>query len=239
MTAPAFIHDDLERLGVTLAESQIKKLAAYLDLLLETNQRINLTSVRDHDQAWRRHIIDSLTILPGLEGLPDDATVTDVGAGAGPPGVVVAIVRPNLQIALIESTGKKARFLSECTSHLELKNVKVFNDRAENLGQDRAFRQQYDAVMCRALGPMNELLEYAMPLIKVGGRLLAMKGPSVEEELKQAGDALETLGGGEVEVYDAYPPSFDIHTVIVVVSKERPTPKTYPRAPGLPRQSPL
>ena len=149
----------------------------------------------------------------------------------------LAIVLPALRFTLIEATGKKARFIEQAAATLD--NVNVVAQRAEDVGQDAHHRQQYDAAICRAVGPMRELLEYTLPLVKVGGILLAMKGPSVEDELELAGDALQTLGGGDVQLIDAYPDGFDIRTVIVGVVKARSTPKDYPRRPGVPRQDPL
>ena len=151
----------------------------------------------------------------------------------------LAITLPALRFTLIEATGKKARFIERADDALGLANVRVVAQRAEDVGRAVQHRQQYDAAICRAVGPMRELLEYTLPLVKVSGFLLAMKGPSVEEELAQAGDALQTLGGGDVQLIDAYPDGFDIHTVIVGVVKARSTPKDYPRRPGVPRQDPL
>lgn len=236
---PPFVADDLRRMELTLDPAQLAQLAAYLDHLLEVNQRINLTGIRDRDEAWRRHVIDSLTLLPGLEALPTGTRIIDVGSGGGLPGIPIAIARPDLAVTLSEATGKKAKFLEECTARLGLANVTVLNARAEHLGQDPLHRQGYDVAACRALGPMRELLEYTLPLVKVGGFLLAMKGPSVEAELEAAGDAMDKLGGGEIAVYEAYPDGFDNRSLIVRIDKDRPTPRSYPRAPGTPRQSPL
>ena len=238
-TIPSFVHTDLGALGVSLPDAAVDTLSRYLDLLLAANRRVNLTGIRDRDEAWRRHIIDSLTLLPGLAELPDGATVIDVGSGGGLPGVPVAIALPNVRVTLLEATGKKANFLGECVEQLGLGNVQVVQDRAEAAGQDRAHRQRYDAAICRAIGPMRDLLEYTLPLVAVGGRVLAMKGPKAEAELRQASDALWTLGAGELQVFDAYPEGFGRHTVIVCITKARLTPKAYPRRPGLPRQDPL
>lgn len=235
MAVPTFVHDDLQRLGFEIAPDVIDQLADYLDAMLDVNTRMNLTAIRDRDEAWRRHIIDSLTLLPGFEDVADGSLVVDVGAGGGLPGIPLAIALPHLQFTLVESTGKKATFLKS----LALPNVTVVNDRAEHVGQDPAHRQRYTIAICRAIGPMRELLEYTLPLLTIGGRLLAMKGPKAEAELRDAGDALAALGGGEVEVIEAYPASFELNTVIVAVVKDRPTPKTYPRRPGVPRQEPL
>lgn len=238
-TIPEFVREDIGRLGLEFPDVLLVKLAAFLDHLLESNRRFNLTGIKDRDEAWRRHIIDSMTLLPWLDELEDGAAVIDVGSGGGLPGVVIAIARPDLAVTLLESTAKKAKFLETCVDVVGVSNMSIINARAETAGQDVNFREQFDVATCRALGPMNELLEYTLPFVKLGGRLLAMKGPSVENELRDAGDALATLGGGELEVFDAYPEGFDFNTVIVSVNKERPTPDDYPRLPGVPRQSPL
>ena len=236
---PAFVDDDLGALGVRLEGAVLAELGRYLDLLLAANRRVNLTGIRDRDEAWRRHVIDSLTLLPGLMELGEGAQVIDVGSGGGLPGVPVAIALPQMRMTLLEATGKKARFLAECVAELGLANVRVVGERAETVGQARAHRQRYDVAICRAIGPLREVLEYTLPLVAVGGRVLAMKGPKVEAELRLAGDALTTLGAGDVQVYDAYPASFEQGTVIVSAVKVRPTPKAYPRRPGVPRQEPL
>jgi len=238
---PAHVRDSLERMGGEqwINDHAAAQLSAYLDLLLEANKKFNLTAVRDRDQAWQKLIVDSLTLLPGLEDLPDGAKLIDVGSGGGVPGIPVAVALPNLRVTLLEVTGKKARFLEDCVSKLELASVRVVQERAETLGQYPAHRQAYDVAVCRAVGPMSRILEYMLPLVRVGGRVLAMKGPKLEQELDQAGDALAILGGGEVQVFDAYPDGFDQETVIVQVIKDRPTPGEYPRPPGVPKLSPL
>lgn len=239
MSIPAFVHEDLSQLGIEVPAEMLDQLAVYLEHLLETNKVMNLTAVRDVDAAWRRLVIDSLTLLPVLSEVPEDATLIDVGSGGGLPGVPLAITRPDLKVTLLETTGKKARFLESCVTKLKLENTKVLAARAETAGQDKEHRQRFDVVVCRGVGPMPELLEYTLPLLKVGGMLLAMKGPKVAEELEQAGDAMHVLGGGEIEVIEAYPPGFEINTVIVRVMKIAQTPKTYPRTPGTPRQFPI
>ncbi len=242
MLIPEFVTQELATIDVVLGPRQLELLGRYLDLLLETNKQFNLTAIKDADAAWRRHIIDSLTLLPGLADVESASRVIDVGSGGGLPGIPVAIARPDLSVTLLEATGKKARFLERCAAELPLPNVAVLNLRAESAGRDRDHRERYDVVICRAVGPMAELLEYTLPLVAVGGRLLAMKGPSVERELDAAGDALAILGAGELQVIEAYPPTSQgpaADALIVSVSKENPTPRLYPRAPGMPRQEPL
>lgn len=239
LSIPEFVTEDLQRLGMEVEPVTLEKLAEYLAALLKANERFNLTAIREPDAAWRRHIIDSLTILPVLDDLPENARVIDIGTGGGLPGMPLAIARPDLKIVLMDSTGKKTTFLEECAAQLGLSNVTVLHTRAERAGQDPDHRSQYDVAICRAIGVMSELLEYAMPLLKVGGRLLAMKGPKAEQELEVAGDALTILGAGSVQVIEAYPEGFELNTVIVEVTKDQPTPDEYPRLPGIPHQSPL
>lgn len=238
-TIPSFVHDDLAKLELSLPQPLLERLALYLGLLLEANEQFNLTAIREPKAAWRRHIIDSLTVLPGLDHLGQGATVIDVGSGGGLPGIPMAIARPDLSVTLLEATGKKAQFLRRCAAELPLPNVKVIQERAEIVGQDKTHRQSYDAAVCRAIGPLREILEYTLPLVRLGGVLLAMKGPKAQQELADAADALDVLGGGELQVYDAYPEGFEQNTVILSIAKERPTPKMYPRRPGVPRQEPL
>ncbi|MEM1446552.1 MAG: 16S rRNA (guanine(527)-N(7))-methyltransferase RsmG [Planctomycetota bacterium] len=239
MPIPDFVHEDLNRLEVSLDAVTLERLDDFLTLLLEANQRMNLTAIREVDAAWSRMIVDSLTALPGLDNLPDSAAVIDVGTGGGLPGIPLAIAKPELPFTLLEATGKKCAFLQGVIDALDLTQVRVHNARAEDAGHDAGHRQRYDVAICRAVGPMPVLLELSLPLVKVGGRLLAMKGPRVEEELDASGDALVTLGAGEVAVIDAYPETFENDLVIVSVVKDSATPRAYPRASGLPKKQPL
>ncbi len=236
---PDFVKEQAERLGLEVPSELWALLERYLDAVLIANERFNLTGVKDREEAWRRHIVDSLTLLPLLDELPEGSRVVDVGSGAGLPGIPLAICRGDLAVTLVDSTGKKARFMEEVSAELGLSHTRVLNERVELMGQRKGDRESYDVATCRALGPLPELLEYTLPLLRVGGELLAMKGPSVEAELEGAGDALHILGGGEVEVIDAYPEGFDLRTVFVRVIKARPTPRIYPRPPGQPRHEPL
>lgn len=239
---PDAVRGDIDRLGLSdlVNDEVLARLAGYLDLLLEVNRQFNLTAVRDRDRAWGTLIVDSLTPLAGLEGLvPEGAGIIDVGSGGGLPGVPIALALPGVAVTLLEATGKKARFLERCVSELGIKNVRVVQGRAETVGQQGEHRERYDVSVCRAVGPMRVVLEYLLPLVRVGGVVMVMKGPKAEGELEEAGDAMVTLGAGQVRVYDAYPEGFGRDTVIVAVDKEGSTPKAYPRLPGVPGQTPL
>jgi 16S rRNA (guanine527-N7)-methyltransferase len=236
---PEFVKDELHELDIELTPDQLDQLERYLALVLDENRTTNLTAVREPEAAWRRLIIDSLTVLPGLDELESGSRVIDVGSGAGLPGMPVAIARPNLKVTMLESTGKKADFIRRAIQTLGLTNANVLQDRAETAGQSSEHREAYDACINRAVGPMNVLLEFSMPLVLTGGRVLAMKGPRAEQELEDAGDALTALGASELAVIDAYPESFDNDLVIVSIIKGSATPEEYPRLPGVPKKHPL
>ncbi|MBI1371933.1 MAG: 16S rRNA (guanine(527)-N(7))-methyltransferase RsmG [Phycisphaera sp.] len=235
LTPPAIFTEQCDAIGLKLTDDEVAQLGRFLHLLLETNKRFNLTGIKDPDVAWLRHVLDSLSVFPCLEGVE---TLADVGTGGGLPGIPLAIVRPDMRVTLMEATGKKANFCIDTAKALGLKNVAVVNERAETIGQDRRYRAHFDAAIARAVGPMNVMLELTLPLVKIGGRVLAMKGRSVEDELRDIGDALVVLGGGEIAVFDALPGVED-EAVIVQVAKERTTISTYPRRPGIPKQEPL
>ena len=245
MPIPDFVATDLESLGFELPDELMLKLERYLDLVLKANETTNLTAIKHRELAWSRLIVDSLTPLPGLpdgddreDGAPP-LKLVDIGTGAGLPGIPLAIARPDVQVTLIDGTGKKIRFLESVVAELKLDNVTPLNARVEDVGQDPAHRATYDVAVSRAVGPLPVVLEYSLPLLAKGGTMLAMKGPKAEQELRDSGDAMVTLGAGEVTVVDAYPESFDNELVIVMVTKEDATPKEYPRPSGTPKKEPL
>ncbi|MFG0250726.1 MAG: 16S rRNA (guanine(527)-N(7))-methyltransferase RsmG [Phycisphaeraceae bacterium JB051] len=236
---PEFVPQHLQAIGVELTDEQLQQLAAYLHLMLETNKQFNLTAIREPEEAWKRHIIDSLTLMPGLIEWPENSKLVDVGTGGGLPGIPIAIAIPKLKVTLLETTGKKANFCKRAAEELGLTNVVVINNRAETIGQNKIYREQFDMAVSRAVGPMRILLEFMLPLVKVGGWMYALKGPALEQELVDAGDALTKLGAGEIVAVEAYPDDFDNHSVVVGIEKADRTPKTYPRLPGVPKQQPL
>ena len=219
-------------LGIEFERGELEALGEYLALLLDANTRFNLTSVTDPDEAWTRHILDSLTLLPFLHSAQATSAI-DVGSGGGLPGVPLAIALPEVQVTLLEATGKKARFLEEVAHKLGLRNVRVVNQRAESAGQDPAHRERYDIVIARAVGKLPVLLELTVPFAKVGGNVLAMKGEKAAQEITESKQTLHMLHARVAE--SAHTPG----GVIVVIEKQRKTPGKYPRAPGEPSRSPL
>ena len=231
--APAEFLEGLSQLQIELEEGELERLGRYLDLLFEANAVMNLTGIRERDVAWNRHVLDSLSLVPVIEAAGAER-VLDLGSGGGLPGLPLAVTMPGVHFLLLEATGKKARFLEEAASGIDCANVEVLDERAEVIGEPGCVhRACYDVVVARAVGPMPVLLELAMPLVRVGGLLLAIKGERAGEELKEAAEALDVLNS---RVIDQRRTSTG---TIVVVEKIRETPADYPRRSGEPRRQPI
>jgi len=211
--------------ALPLTDAQSTLLSRYLDLLLDANRMMNLTRITDRPAAELQHIADALTLLPFLPRQPH--RLVDVGSGGGVPGIPLAIARPDIDVTLIESTQKKARFLANSAAALNLSNLKVLPDRAETIARGPQ-RETFDIAVARALAPMEILAEFCLPLVRVGGQLLAMKGPKIAEELPPAEKILPTLGGARPLIHPVNLPGLENH-IIVEVPKTSPTDKRYPR----------
>lgn len=225
----------LTDLDAALTPEQRGKLEAFAALLLDWNQRFNLTSAKDQESLWFRHIIDSLSISSFI---PDGAQVIDVGSGGGFPAIPLALLRPDLSWTLVESTGKKARFLEAAGEDLGLESWTVLAERVERLGQSSSHRQRYDVVTSRAVARLPVLLEYTLPLAKIGGKVLAMKGAQVMDELDESLYALQVLGGVMPQLHIVE----DQHgeeAGVLDIPKEENTPREFPREVGVPGQFPL
>ena len=233
LAAPGEFAAEVNKLGIEFDPGDLERLGHYLAMLLHVNQHMNLTAVADPQELWMRHILDSLTLVPFIASV-EAATVLDVGSGGGLPGLVLAVVMPEVSFTLLEATGKKARFLEEAARILKLANTTIVNDRAESIGVDRGrHREKYDLVTARAVGRLPVLLELTVPLAAVGGHVLAIKGQRAREEIDSARAALHLL---HCRVSD----TVDTPTgTIVVIEKQRRTPKIYPRRPGEPKRAPL
>ena len=237
MTEPIPPSDEFRGLcdehGIALDAGDAERLGAYLALLLDANERMNLTAIRDAGGAWVRHIFDSLTLLPVLPEAGGHARLIDVGSGGGVPGVVLAIAQPELEVTCLEATGKKAAFLRGVGRELGLENLRVVQARAEAAGRDPAHRERYDAATARALGRLTVAAELVTPLLKVGGLGLFIKGEKADEELVEARAALHLLHvvhAGTVQTPTGR---------IVIIERRRATPRAYPRGDGVPKKSPL
>ncbi len=211
------------RAGIFLAGAQEQDLHRYLDLLLAANQRMNLTRIIDRAQAELLHVADAMTLLTFLP--KSSHRLADVGSGGGVPGMVLAILRPDVHVVLIESTKKKARFLAETVEALALSNVHIEALRAEEVGRSK-MRESFDVVTARAVATMDVLAQWLLPLAKIGGSVLAMKGTAVEQELADARRVIGLAGGGEAKILSADLPGTS-HNV-VKIEKVAATRSEYP-----------
>lgn len=223
------------RADIALSPPQHEQLSRYIDLLIEANQTMNLTRIATRESAEVGHVGDALTLLPFL---PKTAhRLADVGSGGGVPGIPLAIVRPDVTIRLIESTKKKADFLRRASEALELKNVTVVPHRAEEAGNSD-LRESFDIVTARAVGELVWLAEWCLPLAKKGGKVLAMKGAKIKEELPNAKKAIYILGGLEPIVHPVELPGAE-HHVIVEIRKTGFSRKGFPRNATVAKGKPL
>jgi 16S rRNA (guanine527-N7)-methyltransferase len=213
------------RAQITLDSAQHDRLNRYLDLLSEANATMNLTRITDRAAAEVQHVGDALTVLPYLPS--GNASLADVGTGGGVPGIPLAIVRPEMAVLLIESTKKKAAFLERTIAALGLTNVQVSGNRAEDVGQSN-LRETFDVAIARAVATLDWLAEWCLPLVKVRGKVLAMKGKRAAEELPAAARAVQQLGGGVPKTHTVDLPGTD-SLVIVEIPKVRKTDARYPR----------
>jgi 16S rRNA (guanine527-N7)-methyltransferase len=215
------------RAGVGLTAEQQDRLARYLDLLLAANQTMNLTRITDRASAEVQHVGDALTLLPLLPSGPH--RLADVGSGGGVPGIPLAVARPDAQVLLIESTKKKAAFLRSAAAELGLANMRVTEQRAEDVGRAGSpDRESFDVVIARAVGTLDWLAEWCLPLARKGGKVLAMKGRKVTEELPAAAKAIRALSGGEPVVHKVDLPGAEHHVVVEILKSGKTDPR-YPR----------
>ncbi|MEI8308802.1 MAG: 16S rRNA (guanine(527)-N(7))-methyltransferase RsmG [Chloroflexales bacterium] len=222
--------------GITLSAGQLAQFAAYAEELRIWNERVNLTAITTPIEIYRRHFLDSLSLARFWGDSP--AGLVDIGSGAGFPGLPLAILRPSLRLTLVESVGKKAEFLRHMADLLGLVGVRVLTARAEDLGRDRGERASHELVTARAVAELRVLVEYGLPLLKIGGRMLAPKGAAAYDEVTAAGRAIKVLGGYMVAVESVDLPGLDSHAV-VIIDKLRPTDPHYPRTSGVPSRNPL
>lgn len=234
----AFLGDGLGVLGLVLTADQVSALDAYRRLLLRENLAQNLTRLVSDYEFAVKNVLDSLTCV--LTGLFDEpGRVADIGSGAGLPGIPLKIARPALTVTLVDSSRKRAAFLGRAVATLGLDRVTVFSDRAEALGRLPEHRETYDLAVARAVAHLAVDLEYAVPLLRCGGRFVTLKGPRVAGELDAGLEAAKTLGATLERRVDLTLPLAGERRSLLVFRKASPTPATYPRRPGIPEKRPL
>ena len=231
-----YVH--LADLGFPLTDQQKEQFERYFELLVEWNEKINLTAITDKDEVYLKHFYDS--IAPILQGLIENQPIRllDIGAGAGFPSLPMKILFPELDVTIIDSLNKRINFLHLLAEELGLSGVHFYHGRAEDFAQDKAFRAQFDLVTARAVARMQVLSELTIPYLKVGGRLLALKASNAPEELEEAKNALNILFSKVEDNLQYELPNGDPR-YITVVEKKKETPNKYPRKAGMPNKRPL
>ncbi|HEY85794.1 MAG TPA: 16S rRNA (guanine(527)-N(7))-methyltransferase RsmG [Chloroflexi bacterium] len=224
-------------MGIDLSPGQITQFEIYYQSLGDWNERVNLTSITERAEVFTKHFLDSLSCLIALPKLPKH--VVDVGAGAGFPGLALKIAQPHIQLTLVESTGKKVKFLRFMVEELALENMTVLHNRAEEVGRLPAHRGRYDLALARAVAGLPVLAEYMLPLLKKGGLMLAQKGRDPGDEVRAAANALGILGGVHRRTLSVAVPNLKAERHLVLVKKMKETPKQYPRRAGTPAKKPI
>lgn len=226
----------LKEFDIEINDEQIKSFEKYMSLLLEWNEKINLTAITQPEEVKLKHFVDSLTVLKYIN---DDDRVIDIGTGAGFPGIPLKIMKENAKITLLDSLNKRINFLNIVIETLNLRNIQAIHGRAEEIARNKLYREKYDVVVSRAVANLSTLTEYMLPFVKVGGKCICMKGANVNEELKKAKNAIKELGGELERVDNFYLSDNGNERNIIVIKKIEETKSKYPRKAGTPSKEPL
>jgi 16S rRNA (guanine527-N7)-methyltransferase len=228
----------LEEKGISLSPQQLSQFDTYYKLLVEWNEKMNLTAITDEEEVYLKHFYDSITASFYVD-LNQELTLCDVGAGAGFPSIPLKICFPNLKVTIVDSLNKRITFLQNLASELGLENVHFVHDRAETFGKNADYREKFDLVTARAVARLSVLSELCLPLVKEGGMFVPMKAAAASEELEKGKKALQILGGKLEEVHTFSLPLEESERNILIINKIKSTPKKYPRKPGTPNKQPL
>lgn len=227
-----------EDLNLNLRDMDYERFTIYKKLLKEWNEKINITAITEDEEIDIKHFLDSLSLFTS-KYFTGNKKVIDIGTGGGFPGLPLKIVNEDLNLVLLDSLNKRIKFLNEVINSLGLENILALHGRAEELSRKDDHREKYDIAVSRAVASLNTLSEYCLPFVKVGGYFISMKGPDIEEEVRESKNAINTLGGKLVEEKLITIPGSDIVHSLIVIEKRRPTPTKYPRGGGKPRKDPL
>ncbi len=226
---------ELDFNNIKISEDNYEDYYFYMKEIINWNDKINLTAITDEKEFLVKHLIDSLTINSLLE---DKNTLIDIGTGAGFPGIPLKIANQKLNVTLIDSVNKKLNVIRDISDKMNLEGIKIIHTRAEDLAMNTKYREKYDIATTRAVSRINTIVEYMLPFIKVGGKAICMKGPNIDEELDEAKHAIEILGG-KVESVKNIVIDNEYERNIVIIRKEKNTPKQYPRGKGKPLKEPI
>ena len=232
------LEQGLKSWDMDISKNQLLKFDGYISLLIEWNNKMNLTTILDPDDIIVDHFLDSLSILKIMD--IEDSSIIDVGTGAGFPGIPIKIMKPETNLLLLDSLKKRTEFLKVVTGELNLHNIDIIHSRAEDLARKQDYREGFDLAVSRAVASLNVLSEYCIPFVKAGGYFISYKGPAAEGELIRAKKAIKELGGQSQPQIKNIPVPFSPKThKLVLIQKNTATPKKYPRSPGKVKKSPL
>ena len=225
-----------KEIQIKFTEEQLQKFYEYMNRLIEWNKKINLTAIIEPKEIILKHFIDSLTILKYVN---DNEKMLDVGTGAGFPGIPIKIMNENIEITLLDSLNKRINFLNEVINKLKLKNISAIHSRIEDYGKNNKYREKYDIVTSRAVANLATLSEYMLPMLKIKGKSICMKGSDIKEEVKNSKRAIDILGGEIVNIEELVLPKSDNRRNLIIIEKKKNTPLKYPRKAGIPSKEPL
>lgn len=228
----------LHEKGITLNHKQLEQFERYYETLVEWNEKMNLTAITAKEDVYLKHFYDSITAAFYYD-FTKPLHLCDVGAGAGFPSLPLKIVFPHIHVTIVDSLNKRILFLNHLANVLNLENVHFIHDRAESFGVNPKYRESYDIVTARAVAKMSVLSELCLPLVKVGGYFIAMKAVNAKDELESGQKAITTLGGKMAEMFTFTLPIEESERNILLIKKEKQTPKKYPRKPGMPSKMPI
>ncbi|KXG08630.1 16S rRNA (guanine(527)-N(7))-methyltransferase RsmG [Anoxybacillus rupiensis] len=228
----------LEEKGISLSPRQLEQFQIYYELLIEWNEKMNLTAITDQSGVYLKHFFDSISPAFYYD-FSKPMSLCDVGAGAGFPSIPLKICFPHLKLSIVDSLQKRITFLHALASALELEDVAFYHDRAETFARREGIREAFDVVMARAVARMSVLSELCLPLVKVNGTFIAMKAAAAQEELEQGKTAIKVLGGEVAATHSFTLPIEESERTIIFIHKKRKTTKQYPRKPGIPNKLPI
>lgn len=227
-----------EKEGLSFDEQKYNQFMKYKEMVKEWNEKINLTAITEDEEIIKKHFIDSIKAFR-FSPLKKYKRIIDVGTGAGFPGIPIKIIIPEIEVVLLDSLNKRVNFLNEVIKDLGLQGITAVHGRAEDFARDKAFREKFDAAVSRAVANMAVLSEFCLPYVKVNGHFVALKGPGVEEEIKEGTKAIETLGGRIENIINVEVEGTDLNHNLVVVKKVKETSKVYPRKAGTASKKPI
>lgn len=231
-----YLDQQARKIDIMLSEEQLQKFYKYMKLLLEWNEKINLTAIIEPKEIILKHFIDSLSIIKYIK---NKNSLVDVGTGAGFPGIPIKIVLPEIKVILIDSLNKRITFLNEVISQLDLKYIEAVHSRVEDFARNKEYREKFDVATARAVAQLPIILEYLIPLTKVKGNIICMKGNKIDEEIKKSKKAISVLGGNLEKIDNFYLPDTDIERNIIIVNKVEKASSKYPRKAGIPSKNPI